>query len=57
MTLPPVVDRRESLGHDEIARYSRHLIIPEVAIEGQERLKAAKVLLVGGGGLGSPLGL
>lgn len=57
MPYPPVVDRREPLDHDEIARYSRHLIIPEVAVEGQERLKAAKVLLVGAGGLGSPLAL
>ena len=57
MTLPPVVDRRIPLDHDEISRYSRHLIIPEVAMEGQERLKAARVLLVGTGGLGSPLAL
>jgi sulfur-carrier protein adenylyltransferase/sulfurtransferase len=53
----PVVDRREPLTHAEIARYSRHLIIPDVGMEGQERLKAAKVLLVGTGGLGSPLAL
>ncbi|MFP4148126.1 MAG: molybdopterin-synthase adenylyltransferase MoeB [Nitriliruptoraceae bacterium] len=53
----PVVDRRVPLSHEEIARYSRHLIIPDVGIEGQERLKAAKVLLVGTGGLGSPLAL
>jgi sulfur-carrier protein adenylyltransferase/sulfurtransferase len=53
----PVVDRREPLSHEEIARYSRHLIIPDVGIEGQERLKAARVLLVGTGGLGSPLAL
>jgi sulfur-carrier protein adenylyltransferase/sulfurtransferase len=53
----PVVDRREALTNDEIARYSRHLIIPDVGMEGQERLKAAKVLLVGTGGLGSPLAL
>ncbi|MGM0618890.1 MAG: HesA/MoeB/ThiF family protein, partial [Actinomycetota bacterium] len=53
----PVVDRRAALSHEEIARYSRHLIIPEVAMEGQERLKAARVLLVGTGGLGSPLAL
>jgi adenylyltransferase/sulfurtransferase len=42
---------------DEILRYSRHLIMPEVGIEGQLKLKAAKVLLVGTGGLGAPLGL
>jgi sulfur-carrier protein adenylyltransferase/sulfurtransferase len=53
----PVVDRREPLTHAEIARYSRHLIIPDVAMAGQERLKAARVLLVGTGGLGSPLAL
>src|SRR5687768_10487575 len=41
----------------EVLRYSRHLIIPEVGKAGQEKLKAAKVLLVGAGGLGSPLGL
>jgi|HubBroStandDraft_3_1064219.scaffolds.fasta_scaffold06238_3 molybdopterin/thiamine biosynthesis adenylyltransferase/rhodanese-related sulfurtransferase/molybdopterin converting factor small subunit len=41
----------------EIRHYSRHLIMPEVGIEGQRRLKAAKVLLIGAGGLGSPLGL
>ncbi len=57
MSIAPVVDRREPLTNDEIARYSRHLIIPDVAMEGQERLKAAKVLLVGTGGLGSPLAL
>jgi molybdopterin/thiamine biosynthesis adenylyltransferase/rhodanese-related sulfurtransferase/molybdopterin converting factor small subunit len=45
------------LSKDEILRYSRHLIIPEVGMEGQQRLKAAKVLLVGAGGLGAPLGL
>src|SRR6202166_4690571 len=42
---------------DELARYSRHLILPEVGMEGQQRLKAAKVLCVGTGGLGSPLAL
>src|ERR1700756_1555814 len=43
--------------NDEILRYSRHLIMPEVGMEGQKRLKAARVLLIGAGGLGSPLGL
>src|ERR1700744_6062315 len=43
------------LSNDEIARYSRHLILPEVGMEGQQKLKAAKVLCVGTGGLGSPL--
>src|ERR687893_866330 len=45
------------LSNEEIARYSRHLIMPEVALEGQKKLKAAKVLTVGTGGLGSPLAL
>jgi adenylyltransferase/sulfurtransferase len=49
---PPV-----SLSNEEILRYSRHLIMPEVAMEGQLKLKQAKVLLIGAGGLGSPLGL
>jgi len=44
-----------SLSNEEIARYSRHLLLPEVGIEGQQKLKAAKVLCVGTGGLGSPL--
>lgn len=43
--------------NDEIARYSRHLIMPEVTLEGQKRLKAAKVLCIGTGGLGSPIAL
>ncbi len=45
------------LSPQEVARYSRHLIMPEVALDGQKRLKAARVLLIGAGGLGSPLGL
>jgi molybdopterin/thiamine biosynthesis adenylyltransferase/rhodanese-related sulfurtransferase/molybdopterin converting factor small subunit len=45
------------LSNEEILRYSRHLIIPEVGMEGQQKLKAAKVLLIGAGGLGAPLGL
>ena len=43
-----------ALSHDEILRYSRHLLLPEVGVEGQRRLKAARVLCVGAGGLGSP---
>jgi adenylyltransferase/sulfurtransferase len=50
---PPVT----TLSKDEILRYSRHLIMPEVGMEGQVKLKNAKVLLVGAGGLGAPLGL
>src|SRR5437762_7258693 len=46
-----------TLTPNEIARYSRHLIMPEVGMEGQKKLKAASVLLIGAGGLGSPLGL
>ena len=45
------------LSHEEIRRYSRHLIMPEVGLAGQKRLKAASVLLIGAGGLGSPLGM
>jgi sulfur-carrier protein adenylyltransferase/sulfurtransferase len=45
------------LSNDEIARYSRHLILPEVGMEGQQKLKAAKVLCVGTGGLGAPLAM
>jgi molybdopterin/thiamine biosynthesis adenylyltransferase/rhodanese-related sulfurtransferase len=50
-------DREVSLSNDEVLRYSRHLIMPEVTLEGQKRLKAARVLCVGAGGLGSPLTL
>src|SRR3954467_1384860 len=46
-----------TLSKDEILRYSRHLIMPEVGMEGQLKLKSAKVLLIGTGGLGAPLGL
>ncbi len=45
------------LSKEEIARYSRHLILPEVGLEGQRKLKTARVLMIGAGGLGSPLGL
>ena len=46
-----------SLSNDEIARYSRHLIMPEVGMEGQRKLKAASVLMIGTGGLGAPTGM
>ena len=46
-----------TLNNDEILRYSRHLIMPEVGMEGQIKIKNAKILLVGAGGLGAPLGL
>jgi adenylyltransferase/sulfurtransferase len=54
VSLPPLVEPAESLTIDEVRRYSRHLIIPDVAMTGQKRLKNAKVLCVGAGGLGSP---
>ena len=54
-TLAP--EQLASLSKDEILRYSRHLIMPEVGMEGQEKLKAARVLCIGTGGLGSPLAL
>ena len=50
-------DKTIDLDRDEILRYSRHLIMPEVALEGQKKIKAAKVLCIGAGGLGSPLAL
>src|SRR5882762_8455007 len=46
-----------ALSNEEIARYSRHLILPEVGVEGQRRLKAASVLMIGTGGLGAPTGM
>jgi adenylyltransferase/sulfurtransferase len=52
-----VVNDLPALSHEEIARYSRHLIMPEVGLEGQRRLKAASVLMIGTGGLGAPLGM
>jgi molybdopterin/thiamine biosynthesis adenylyltransferase/rhodanese-related sulfurtransferase/molybdopterin converting factor small subunit len=50
-------DALPTLSNDEIARYSRHLIMPEVGMEGQRRLKAARVLMIGTGGLGAPTGM
>src|SRR6476469_8895138 len=52
--LPPLVEPAAELTLDEVARYSRHLIIPDLGVDGQKRLKNAKVLCVGAGGLGSP---
>ncbi|GAB2810963.1 adenylyltransferase/sulfurtransferase MoeZ [Actinocorallia aurea] len=54
MSLPPLVEPAADLTRDEVNRYSRHLIIPDVGMTGQKRLKNAKVLVVGAGGLGSP---
>src|SRR6266550_28303 len=52
-----VADVLPKLSHEEILRYSRHLILPDVGLEGQRKLKAARVLLIGAGGLGSPAAL
>ena len=54
MSLPPLVEPAAELSREEVMRYSRHLIIPDVATAGQKRLKNAKVLAIGAGGLGSP---
>ncbi len=54
MSLPALVEPAAELTVDEVRRYSRHLIIPDVGMTGQKRLKNAKVLVVGAGGLGSP---
>ena len=54
MSLPPLVDPASELTLDEVRRYSRHLIIPDVGMSGQKRLKNARVLVIGAGGLGSP---
>jgi adenylyltransferase/sulfurtransferase len=54
VSLPPLVEPAAELTVDEVRRYSRHLIVPDVAMDGQKRLKNAKVLVVGAGGLGSP---
>jgi adenylyltransferase/sulfurtransferase len=50
-------ERVEKLSNAEISRYSRHLLLPQIGLDGQEKLKAAKVLIVGTGGLGAPLAL
>jgi adenylyltransferase/sulfurtransferase len=61
MAIPSIIDPsrldRIAFSNDEIARYSRHLIMPEVTLEGQKRLKASAVLCIGAGGLGSPIAL
>jgi sulfur-carrier protein adenylyltransferase/sulfurtransferase len=54
VSLPPLVSPADGLTVDEVRRYSRHLIIPDVGMTGQKRLKNARVLCVGAGGLGSP---
>lgn len=52
--LPPLVEPAGELTREEVARYSRHLIIPDLGVDGQKRLKNARVLVIGAGGLGSP---
>lgn len=54
MSLPPLAQPAAELTIDEVRRYSRHLIIPEIGMTGQKRLKNARVLVIGAGGLGSP---
>src|SRR5438309_1059210 len=54
---PPAPPRGSALTNDEYKRYSRHLIMPEVGLDGQLKLKAAKVLCIGAGGLGSPVAM
>jgi adenylyltransferase/sulfurtransferase len=54
VSIPPLVEPAAELTIDEVRRYSRHLIIPDVGMAGQKRLKNAKVLVIGAGGLGSP---
>ena len=53
-SLPPLVEPACQLSRDEVARYSRHLIIPDLGVDGQKRLKNARVLVIGAGGLGAP---
>lgn len=55
MNIPPLVNAALGLSADDLRRYSRHLVIPQISIEGQERLKSAKVVCIGAGGLGSPI--
>ncbi|CFU97856.1 adenylyltransferase/sulfurtransferase MoeZ [Mycobacterium tuberculosis] len=53
-SLPPLVEPASALSREEVARYSRHLIIPDLGVDGQKRLKNARVLVIGAGGLGAP---
>jgi sulfur-carrier protein adenylyltransferase/sulfurtransferase len=54
VSLPPLVEPAGELTRDEVARYSRHLVIPDLGVDGQKRLKNARVLVIGAGGLGAP---
>ena len=49
--------KRQQLDRDELYRYARHIALPDIGLEGQQRLKSGRVLCVGAGGLGSPLAL
>ncbi len=53
-SLPPLVEPADELSREEVTRYSRHLIIPDLGVDGQKRLKNARVLVIGAGGLGAP---
>ncbi|OBJ51138.1 adenylyltransferase/sulfurtransferase MoeZ [Mycobacterium sp. 1423905.2] len=53
-SLPPLVEPARELSREEVARYSRHLIIPDLGVDGQKRLKNARLLVIGAGGLGAP---
>jgi sulfur-carrier protein adenylyltransferase/sulfurtransferase len=55
--MQPLINETIALSNEEVRRYSRHLIMPEVGLEGQQKLKASSILLIGTGGLGSPLAL
>lgn len=57
MSQPRISADAVELSQDEIRRYSRHLLMPEVGLQGQKKLKAASVLVVGTGGLGSPVSM
>ncbi len=52
-----IVEKQDELSREEVLRYSRHLLIPEVGLEGQKKLKASSVLVIGAGGLGSPVAM
>jgi len=53
MKLPPLVSADAELSAQELSRYSRHILLPEIGLEGQKRLKNSRVLVIGAGGLGS----
>lgn len=54
MKLAPIVTAQASLSAEELSRYSRHILLPEIGLQGQQRLKNSRVLVIGAGGLGSP---